>query len=137
MSSTWMTTSVRVASGSLTAEKIEVAVGLAPARKVNRGDPVSPRSPSSGSHQQSFCIYQSPVNSACKPDEHIEWLTGFLTSTRHALVSLASQCEVDVRVGFSSSSGQGGLAFDAHELLLLGEVGARLNLDLYPSEEEE
>lgn len=137
MSNTWTALSVRIASDSLSAEKIQEQVGRRPARKVNRGDPVSRRTSSPGLHQQSFCIYESPVDAASQPDEHIAWLVEFLTDVGEVLKSLRSLCEVDVRVGFSSSSGQGGLAFDASELLLLGEVGAQLNLDLYPSDEGE
>jgi hypothetical protein len=137
MSSTWMAISVRIASGALTAAQIETQLGRRPDRKVERGEPVSRRSPDTGLHQRAFCTYECPLESGAKPDEHVKWLMEFIGEVKPPMMMFGSQYEIDIRIGFSSSSGQGGFAFLAGELSLLAEVGAQLNVDLYSSSNDD
>jgi hypothetical protein len=108
-------------------------MGQAPSRSVEAGQPLSPRS--SSLNKQAFCVYDSPLPNASTPDEQLAWTIEFLKGVRDRLASIDR--EVDVRLGFSSTSGQGSLALTAEELSLLGDLGVQLNIDLYSAEESD
>jgi len=65
------------------------------------------------------------------------WLVELLEAKRTQVSAVAPECEFDVRLGFSSTSGQGGFALTGAELGLLGSLGVQLNIDLYPPDEDE
>jgi len=135
MSATWTKLSIRVASRTLDAARIAQEIGLAPTRVAERGQPVSPRS--SAVHEQAACFYESPLSDASPIEEHMAWLVELLEAKRTQVSAVAPECEFDVRLGFSSTSGQGGFALTGAELGLLGSLGVQLNIDLYPPDEDE
>jgi hypothetical protein len=120
----------------LTAADIARLIGSPPTKSGDVGDQISPRSPHAGFYDQAFCSYRSPLASSATLDDQVAWLVGFLQPAKDRLAPVSGEVEVDVRLGFSSSSGQGGFALVADELLLLGQLGVQLNVDLYPPESD-
>jgi hypothetical protein len=132
MDSSWVQVSVRVASRSLTAKSIAEAIGAPASRMFESGQPLSPRS--SSVHSRSGCIFSSPLPPGGAPQDHIAWAVAFLRGARAQLARLGQECEIDMRLGFSSMTGQGAFALTPEELALFGELGVQLNVDLYPAE---
>ena len=128
----WTKLSLRVTSERLTADEIVTALGDAPASKADRGEQISRRSPQAGVHKSSWCIYDCPLASHDTPEKHLDWLTGFVRQHEREFESLKDDCEVDARLSFSSSSGQGAFALDGSVMSLLGRFGIQLHVDLYP-----
>jgi hypothetical protein len=133
MSSSWAKMSVKISANSLSARELSRQIGGTPARSVEVGQPVSPRSASV--HVQAFCIYESPISSESTPDEHIAWAISFLESIQGPLSTIHPKPEIDLRLGLSSTE-QCCLALTATELSFLGAQGAQINFDVYPSESE-
>jgi hypothetical protein len=128
----WAKLSVRAVSARLTAAEIAHAIGAEPSVSVNSGDRVSERSPAAGVHDRAMCIYDAPVPSGRPLEEHVSWLVEFLRQHGRGLEMIGDKCEFDVRLGFSSGSGQGGFAIPAESLGALSRVKADLAVDLYP-----
>ena len=135
--STWTALSARVASRSVSAGDISKWVGASPTRAAEAGEAISPRSPLAGVHDSAFCIYQSPLAASASIQEHFAWLVGFLQGLKSRPLPIPEGIQIDVRLGFSSSAGQGGFALSAAELSLLGDLGVQLNVDLYPPDAED
>ena len=66
-------------------------------------------------------------------DRQIEELFAELTSDAAVWRNLASRYGIDVFCGVFMKAGNDGLVFEPATLRLLGERGARLNLDIYDS----
>jgi hypothetical protein len=130
----WVKLTLRFASQRLSAERIESAIASKATITANVGDPVSARSPAAGTQKQALCIFDCPVSDDAPLDEHVKWLGEFLERHRSGIELIADQCELDVRISFSSGSGQGGFAIPSESLLALGRVKADLLVDLYPPE---
>lgn len=135
MDSSWMQVSVRVASRSLSVHHIAEGIKVSASRKFDAGQPLSPRS--SSVHNQSGCIYTSPLPPERTPQDHVAWAVEFLQGARDHLLRLGQDCEIDVRIGFSSTTGQGGFALTPEELAVFAKLGVQLNVDLYPPESDE
>jgi hypothetical protein len=133
----WVKLTLRFASGALSAERMESAIASKATTTANVGDPVSARSPTAGTHKQALCIFDCPVSDDAPLDEHVKWLGEFLERHRSGIESIADRCAVDVRIGFSSGSGQGGFAIPFESLLALGRLKADLLVDLYPPENDD
>jgi hypothetical protein len=88
-------------------------------------------------HEQAACFYESPLPAESPIEEHMAWLVELLEAKRTQIAAVATECEFDVRLGFSSTSGQGGFALTGAELALLGSLGVQLNIDLYSPDEDE
>jgi hypothetical protein len=133
----WVKLTLRFASGTLPAERIESAIESKATMTANVGDPVSARSPAAGTQKQALCIFNCPVSTDAPLDEHVKWLDKFLEQHRSGMESIADQCSVDVHISFSSGSGQGGFAIPSESLLALGRLKADLLVDLYPPENDD
>ena len=111
MSSNWTKLSVRIATQSLTAERLVAQLGLVPSRNVEVGQPISPRS--TALHSQAFCVYDSPLSTDVRPDEHLAWAIELLRNVADRIALIVSPLEIDIRLGFASTTGQGGVALTA------------------------
>jgi hypothetical protein len=125
--------SVRIAARSLTAEALAQRIGQVASRSVEVGQRLSPRS--TGVHSQAFCIFDSPISSEGRPDEHIAWAIEFLRRASERLSAVLYDLEIDIRLGVSPAD-QSALALSSDELLFLGQLGVQVNIDLYPPEPE-
>jgi hypothetical protein len=130
----WTRLSVRVESSSLPAQQIAERVGRPPSRSANAGDLGGPRS--AAVHDRASCVWNSPVEPKDRPQEHVRWAIELLRSAHSALLPVAGEIAVDIRVSYSSSTGQGAFALTGHDLTALGALGVQLNVDLYPEEAE-
>jgi len=130
----WVKVSLCIRSKTLDADHIHQAIGVKPSRLGNRGELVSKRSPQAGVRDHALCIFESPLASSDTLQEHLDWLSNFLKTHGASLRSLAKACDFDVRIGFSSGSGQGGFVLDSAPLGDLAALGIALYVDLYPSE---
>lgn len=128
----WTKLTLRVASTVLTAQEITNAVSAKPTSSVNAGDQVSARSPGAGIHDRAMCFFDCPLSGEETLDEHIDWLVKFLRKHGPGIERVADKCELSVRIGFSSGSGQGGFVLAADTLAVLGRFSADMFVDLYP-----
>ncbi len=124
--------SVRISAESLTAKELSRRIGdISPARRVEAGDPISPRSP--GLHMRAFCIYESPLSSESTPEEHLAWAIKFVEGTQEPLSTVLP--EIDLRLSLSTTE-QCCFALTPAELSFLGAQGVQINIDIYPSDSE-
>ena len=135
-SNRWTKLTLRVTSNVLTAEEIANGLSAKPTLSVNKGDQVSARSPGAGIHGRAMCVFNCPLSSEATIDEHLDWLVQFLRQQASGIEAVADKCEFDVRIGFSSGSGQGGFVLAADALAVLARFGADLFVDLYPPEDD-
>lgn len=128
MADSWSKVSVRVASPSVGAMAIAQLFDVEADQKVESGTRLSPRSPAVAA--SSFCVWRCPLERGHDLEEHIQWVLEFLKSMKSSRTS--DDMEVDVRLSYSSGSGQGSFALDPTQLASLARCGATLCVDLYP-----
>ena len=134
----WVALSLNIGSKSVSAWELEKLLQTEASFKAEVGDRVSKRSPAAGVRDSSLCSFESSLLDSAPLQEHVEWLLRMLQNHEVTLLELASLgCELDVKIGFSSGSGQGGFALGNDVLLLLGRLGIDLYVNLFPPAAEE
>lgn len=78
----------------------------------------------------------------CKPgDQHIDTVLDsvqeYVERNLHSFATLGSECEIEVRIGWTPTSGIAGVGFNNELIKLLGRINAHLALDVYEREIDE
>lgn len=134
MTNTRCRLSIRVASRTLQSANLATIFGEPPFRRVNVGEPISPRVPALA--KVSSCIWRAPLEPTSGPDQHIDWLVRLLeTASPH--MATYQDLEVSVRLSISPGSGQTCFAIPGRGLRVLAAFDAQFNIDLYTDDEDD
>lgn len=136
MSDKWARASLRITSETLCCEAISELLKAEASFAADKGEAVSRRSPQAGVREFSTWLWESGAGTGEPLERHLALLLPFVESHTGTLERLASDCTLEIVCGFSSGTGQGGVAIDHDVLSKFAQARLSLLIDLYPPERE-
>lgn len=133
--SKWSAGSLRIVSRTITVDEISAVLGIQPDDHFEHGSLDIACNPDTFRRERSVWILKSGLSSDRWLQEHAEALVRRVEGHRDSLGRLAESCDLELFLGFSSESGQGGCLLPARLLTQIGSLGLDVVLDLYPPDD--
>lgn len=125
MSWNWARVSIRFATDHLTREEITEILGLEPSPPIGTAGARTP------------WILECPGAPDALLNEQLAWMRNTIVAHLDQVEAVLARSAGDIFVGWAPRAPQDTLTVPPADLLLLGEAGLDLVLDLYAQEEEE
>lgn len=111
---------------------MEQALGVTATRALEKGEPVTLRTPNAPLREESICLYDDGLPPERQVAERIDWALKFLRDVSGRWAEISRRCSVELVVGFATSgNGQGAVALDTGALRALAERNVSLVVDIY------